>query len=746
MYTRKGALLIILLIVGLSSLIYPIYESNYVQIIVDKALLNDSYKAYLFIVMPTPYNIYHYSFEVDSSNNVVRLDLDKPLSDFKKYYELHGYLGDYIIPTLTINLLIYNNNGGLTVRRLVYDPLIYYLSKYGIEAFNKAIRDPYSAFKGRKIYFNSRNTYTVYTYKPSIKHINTIQNMIVSKSTDYFLVLKPGLKPLYNSKDNPPDEWFQYINVKGGDKEDVIKNLWNHFALQYSIIQYYNTEYYSLDYILEEVIPSFGHNIYPNTPTLILIENYLQDLASMMYGDTIVIDWEEENREYTLELAIIGANVSYKYEQPIQVLIGAMGNSFYYCGWVFNDIPIFEERHWGRLHGIQVASITPGTPNTAYIVVPTRYKYLGSGLFINIKLDKAVVNGTEYWVIDPVFVPIPYYVKLISNFDKIYATRSYDPELLENLTWSKSIVKIFSSTVTGNYPQPDSNLPQRIYSRHIKDENLMVEKPGIVTSVAKWFLFTTLKYVMGRLLSNSSLLGYLLDTAANIGYMEFSAKSTTLDTELLIGRISFDNLFANMDVYMATLNTVNESGYTPLMIMYNITIDKPYILSGVGIHRESIRDIVEHSVGLYAYAEAMQSNYSESMFIYKLVLSNNTNITLCIEQINGELEYNIYPSGKVILEMKIDLYSEDGRRLYHDEKILFGKTIINNSSPLPIHSLINITNIKAPTVTSALEGVFYLVISFKAIAESYGGYTYLDIYYDNRGLEAVILIELSENT
>ncbi len=135
--------------------------NNTIVVVVDENIFQHSdRKVYVFlcITMPTPFNIYHYSYEINRSNNIVIVNLSKPFNDFRRYYSSTNISGDYIFPTLTLELCIYTDNGSTKIYRYIYDPVIYYKRYYDQrEALEKAIEDPFKAFNGCKIYLSKNN-------------------------------------------------------------------------------------------------------------------------------------------------------------------------------------------------------------------------------------------------------------------------------------------------------------------------------------------------------------------------------------------------------------------------------------------------------------------------------------------------------------------------------------------------------------------------------------------------------------
>jgi len=770
MNQRHIVIALIILAIIFSSLLIMFIDiaraySDTITITIDPKLFyinNTEYKGEIEITISTSYNFYSYHYVVCKNNNSIEVDLTRPLNDYRRYYnEIFSSsekVGEIHVPTLNIKLILYSRDGKIRQYRYVYDPLKYYLEYEKLDypiAYNRSWNDPFKAFDGVEIYLSEENMelITIKDLGKPKKIIRDIGKIDIECNEDESVCeeIIPELQALFQSRYEPPEEWYTYISVDPEEfKNDVIKAMWERFATAYSIRTYLDKDEYDYLEAVQIAKSLYGYSIIPNSITIRLMYNYIGDLFELTpyYGLPIFVSWDEEERVLYKDLPVGAVNVSYKEQLPIEIELIASGTDFsgYYAGITFGLIPIHTRKNLENMHGMESILINPNVgPSIGYIVVPVEYMYYGSALIINISISSVVINDEEYWMIEPFFLPVPFYEKEVSYFNDIYITSSYNISELNDLIWSRNEVTIFNLMVTEDYPTPNSEFPRLIFEEHIatQDSSIGETTPGVVTGI----ILSLFNEVKGKILGYVAPgIGEYLSKITDIGYMEFNARSSTFDELFKVYRSTADDFNAHVEVIKYTLSDISND-YLPLMIMYKVVVDDIFEgYGGEGFHYEEVGDSVFSLIARdYAYAESTGTSESRSWFKYSLVVDGERSVSIDAS-ISYSLYYDICTNGYVYLKTYIKVFKADDNTLvYSNVYTLFEKQCSEQppDNPIPTSNG-EVSGSKDIYCNLDLgEGEYYVIIEVVAYAESYYGYAYIDAHSDGYGVNIDLDIDLT---
>jgi len=386
-------------------------------------------------------------------------------------------------------------------------------------------------------------------------------------------------------------------------------------------------------------------------------------------------------------------------------------------------------------------------PTEGYIILPVKYSYLGSALIINITIGSAIIEDREYWVIDPFFLPIPFYIKECSYFDNMYVGRSFNQTQLYELTWTKVEKTVLETFVTERYPLPNPQEPSFIYEEHVltSDSSIGETMPGIIASVILSLFNEAKNKILG---SVAGQLGEWLARVTDVNYMVFNAYHSTFYASIKVIRSNiYEDYNAYIKIYKYTASILAHASrnYTPLMLKYDVIVDDSLLdYGGSGMHQEEISDNPFTIVAKdYAYAESTSYNISRSWFKYFVLVNDSVELSLDIA-FDYSLYYDICTDGYVYLKAFVKIYSADS--LIHSDTITLFEKQYSESPPdtfIPT-ARGEVSGDKTYSYAVILEpGIYYIVIEVKAYAESHYGYTYIDAYSNNHGVDLSLDIDLS---
>ena len=301
------------------------------------------------------------------------------------------------------------------------------------------------------------------------------------------------------------------------------------------------------------------------------MDEFLYILAQRKGYGGIDIQWNDvytPGTEFTKDIPLLGIEVHYYEEEPIQAegtiykfTYSEYRSGIAFLGEIFVGTSIstvsFESKH---------IYLNLETPNQVFIMVPTRYRYLGDGFFIGYDVDTEFVDGCEYWVVTPISTPfVPYYIKIESDLGSAY-TWIGEPSTFSDLVWSYSITQVYSGLVTN-----DNTV---IYEPFFIDDNVHTSVSssnvaGAVFSLSKAMIDTLISIVL-----RSHPLASLIYTIASsfFSYGEVNVKQTAIAIELALQRYS--TLIQPIYVYVKKLTLIDRSAepYTPLMSKYIVSV------------------------------------------------------------------------------------------------------------------------------------------------------------------------------
>ena len=590
-YSRNLVVLIILImfvILGSSGIVFNNSLSNSRVIIsIDRSILylnNTKLTGFIFIAMVTPKNLYSYGYPVENSKTVV-VSFSRAIEDWSQFYSKELYKlrseGEVPLPTIYVTLFLYDEKGYEYIVTYSYSTVTYFLKK-GMSIFkavSQAIKDPLALFR-EPIYITLRKnlegiSITRLDISKSLEYVKQIitfrnsnhshsENQAISTYSCIPMFLEVYWDDLYNSIGNPPKGWME--RIQGLVTDSMKKELWNYYAYYASQSYYFRKDLYTLTdallYVYQKLI----------APGAYTMDMFLHALAERKGYIAMDISWDhvyKPGMEFSIDVPMLGIEMHYYESEPIEA-IGTITKFVYneyksgiaFLGKIFMGTSIstttFEEK---------AILLDRNTPSLIFIMVPTTYRYVGDGFFINYDVDTKIVNGCEYWVITPMSTPfMPYYIKIASDLRNAY-THIGEPSSYSDLVWSYSITQIYSDLVT--------NENTVTYEPFFTDTNVHTSLQdysvaGAVFSLSKGFVDTLISIILrGHPITS---LVYAI-VSSFFSYAEVNIEITA--TALFLKLYRADTLSQSVYVFVNKLTLVDRSAaepYTPLMSKYIVIV------------------------------------------------------------------------------------------------------------------------------------------------------------------------------
>ncbi len=596
---------LLILIIVMSLAVYFVYTASLanaqqycVTLIIDPKNFNmrSNFSYVINIYMVTPDKLHTYLFVANNSKtSKLHVDLTAALMEWRRFYDeekgLLQKLSTRPLPTLTVFMTIYDDEGNNYIANFVYTPFDYYYKykkmKY-TDAFNLAYTNPYEAFKDVDIYVIPSKPVMIHEGgKPAVisskdlmiaeEDKNTSLKMstfkLVYSLGDTFTAVKPELEELYNSRYQAPSTWFQ--RVEGAPSEEAVDEIWYEFAIRYSRVYYYAKDVYTRDEVVSIASEYLHTGVYS-------MDEYIYWLGTLVGYYTL--SWKDslEQQYFTWDLPIIGVNVTYNAQKLLDFQITASITKWtqHLTGFSYKGYLVFGKIHQTMITEGNYTIIQPtDEKTTAFLYIPVTYRLLGDGIFIDFTLKEAIINGKEYWVVDPVFAIVPLYTEIGKNIDKMHCSRNYNPYLLENITWNGISYTIFEDYVTTIYPIVYSNSPGIFFEDKMKPagQNLGT-RAGLITSIYYNWASKSIDATLSIKELPKTASWILSVIASDFSFMEFNAHKAAINLILFGFRESLYNDTSYVTIKKLTIQQFPFNDYyRPLMIMYYINVSSPNI-------------------------------------------------------------------------------------------------------------------------------------------------------------------------
>ncbi len=498
------------------------------------------------------------------------------------------------LPTVTITFFLHDDNGTEYIATIFYGP-IKHLMKQGYsepEAARKALDDPLTHFKTRgpltiKIDLDEVALSMVkFDLTPIVERLRVTQKTLLRVPEQFPTALtgatcpsdtEPYWTDLYNSKDDPPQEWMQHIS---GVDDQVKKNLWYEFATRLGVAYYFDAGL-PLEQVLYEV------QQYALEEGVWRMDPLLRKLYEKHYGyppdPYHTPDWQDSQQPGTtmaIDIPYVGIKVYYYQNEPIQLSatlskfqLKKSVKGFTFMGKLIYGTEETALTYYSKHIFISVLS----DDRKEYIMVPVEYVYNGDGVAIAYDVDKITISGCgDYWRVVPFVSFVPIYMVSSEQIENSYIIQARlpddpDPESLSDIAWSKTqtIVYYNDALTTGG--------KELVYEEsNLRGDIEVTEKvAGIVFNLVKPWVVKAIAWAVGAGPVGELFLGIVADyfsyTHSEVGavalaiYFDVWTETTVSQVYLSIEKWTLQNPVE----YYDTL------GYKPTMVIYQGVVGQP---------------------------------------------------------------------------------------------------------------------------------------------------------------------------
>jgi len=307
---------------------------------------------------------------------------------------------------------------------------------------------------------------------------------------------------LYNSEQNPPQEWYSRIR-----QQQYVSGAWYTFADRLSKEYWYRSDRYSADDAL------YYTTIYWTGNGFYSMQNYLRKITG--WTDLEWINVYPQGYTLTVDVPI-----GFKHYNPENKDIASDMNfyafSFNYItrGWALagilisgNEVAITQNSS-AYLSPIKLSG-------TGFYFVPTVFSYVYDAIIVDLEVYQSSYAGCTYWVVRPSFTVVPHYVASPVISATYAKTNVWPSDALGNLTWSATYETVYQNQWWSTIPSSSETNSPLFYEA--SDKLLQCgssdKLAAILWSVYQAIFSTLVSYVFGSI---SSVASYVVGVASTL--------------------------------------------------------------------------------------------------------------------------------------------------------------------------------------------------------------------------------------
>lgn len=380
---------------------------------------------------------------------------------------------------------------------------------------------------------------------------------------------------LYNSRDTPPQGWYNNIYSERGESISDSEKLgvWNFYADRYSRAYYWPTTRYSNVTAKQAALAMLGLT----SENLYSMDGWIHRMFQHLYGRTGV-RWKDyyenygyANTYWTGYTPYIGIYMENPYDKRFTAngLLSVAQFNYYKRGiavagviFVGNEV----SSHVHNAHSISVS--THGS--RAYVTAWTGYYYLYDGLILRLDVERVTRGSCQYWRVIPATTIMPIYYVVV-DWGYMMIIRGRDPDFYRSTLYSTSIDTVYNRYLV--------SVPRDIivYSESSLDVATRVSNPTLASLLFNLLVEAVDLVIIENLVCQGGALCrfFLSMIGGLLNYVNEDLESIAVIFRFYM--VADNNVSsANLRIDKITLKTTNAYSsidWRPLMVEYRVYID-----------------------------------------------------------------------------------------------------------------------------------------------------------------------------